>query len=192
MINSGIQIIESPGEEDPKDRSYISLTNLSRATHSSYGGRYGISMNADFLSKFCTHGIQPFMFPYFFYIKMRPSSDRYFREIESVHNVDVLCEVKSRNSAGVNILEIVPEGTQVEKGDFLVRLDDSALQKDLLTQRIDVHQAKATLVQAEADVTAARLAMDEYLSGSYRQDLEQLEGAVFVARENLRRAEEWR
>ena len=46
-------------------------------------------------------------------------------------------------------------GTQVEKGDFLVRLDDSALQKDLLTQRIDVHQAKATLVQAEADVTKA-------------------------------------
>lgn len=112
-------------------------------------------------------------------------------EIESAHNVDVLCEVKSRNSAGVNILEIVPEGSQVEAGDFLVRLDDSALQKDLLTQRIDVHQAKAALVQAEADVEAAKLAMDEYLSGSYRQDLEQLEGAVFVARENLRRAEEY-
>ena len=112
-------------------------------------------------------------------------------EIESAHNVDVLCEVKSRNSAGVNILEIVPEGSQVEKGDFLVRLDDSALQKDLLTQRIDVHQAKASLVQAEADYEAAKLAMDEYLSGSYRQDLEQLEGAVFVARENLRRAQEY-
>ncbi|MDE0575763.1 MAG: HlyD family efflux transporter periplasmic adaptor subunit [Opitutales bacterium] len=112
-------------------------------------------------------------------------------EIESAHNVDVLCEVKSRNSAGVNILEIVPEGSQVAAGDFLVRLDDSALQKDLLTQRIDVHQAKAALVQAEADVEAAKLAMDEYLSGSYRQDLEQLEGAVFVARENLRRAEEY-
>ncbi|MDA0723290.1 MAG: HlyD family efflux transporter periplasmic adaptor subunit [Verrucomicrobia bacterium] len=112
-------------------------------------------------------------------------------EIESAHNVDVLCEVKSRNSVGVNILEIVPEGSQVKEGDFLVRLDDSALQKDLLTQRIDVHQAKAVLVQAEADVEAATLAMDEYLSGSYRQDLQQLEGAVFVARENLRRAQEY-
>ena len=112
-------------------------------------------------------------------------------EIESAHNVDVLCEVKSRNSAGVNILEIVPEGSQVKEGDFLVRLDDSALQKDLLTQRIDVHQAKASLVQAEADYEAAKLAMDEYLSGSYRQDLEQLEGAVFVARENLRRSQEY-
>lgn len=112
-------------------------------------------------------------------------------EIESAHNVDVRCEVKSRNSSGVNILEIVPEGTKVEKDDFLVRLDDSALQKDLLTQRISVHQAKAALVQAEADVKAAELALDEYLSGSYRQDVEQLEGAVFVARENLRRAEEY-
>ena len=112
-------------------------------------------------------------------------------EIESAHNVDVLCEVKSRNSAGVNILEIVPEGSQVKEGDFLVRLDDSALQKDLLTQRIEVHQAKAALVQAEADFEAAKLAFDEYLSGSYRQDLEQLEGAVFVARENLRRAQEY-
>ncbi len=112
-------------------------------------------------------------------------------EIQSAFNVEVRCEVKSRNSAGTNILEIVPEGTQVEKDDFLVRLDDSALQKDLLQQRIDVHQAKAALVQAEADVEAAKLALVEYESGSYRQEEEQLESAVFVARENLRRAEEF-
>lgn len=112
-------------------------------------------------------------------------------EIESAFNVEVRCEVKSRNSAGTNILEIVPEGTPVEKDDFLVRLDDSALQKDLLQQRIEVHQAKATLVQAEADVEAAKLALIEYESGSYRQDEEQLESAEFVARENLRRAEEF-
>ncbi len=112
-------------------------------------------------------------------------------EIESALNMEVRCEVKSRNSAGTNILEIVPEGSQVEKGDFLVRLDDSALQKDLLQQRIEVHQSKATLVQAEADVDAARLALVEYESGSYRQDEEQLESAEFVARENLRRAEEF-
>ena len=57
-------------------------------------------------------------------------------EIESAENIEINCEVKSRSSAGVSILEIVPEGTVVEKGDFLVRLDDAVLQKDLLTQRI--------------------------------------------------------
>ena len=59
----------------------------------------------------------------------------------------------------LSILEIVPEGKVVEKGDFLVRLDDASLQKDLLRQRISVHQSKATLVKANADVEAATLAL---------------------------------
>ncbi len=112
-------------------------------------------------------------------------------EIESAENIEINCEVKSRSSAGVSILELVPEGTVVEKGDFLVRLDDADLQKDLLTQRISVHRARAALVKAKADVEAAELALDEYLSGSFRQEEEQMESAEFVARENLRRAEEY-
>ena len=112
-------------------------------------------------------------------------------EIESAENIEINCEVKSRSSAGVSILEIVPEGTVVEKGDFLVRLDDAVLQKDLLTQRISVHRARAALVKAKADVEAAELALDEYMSGSFRQEEEQMESAEFVARENLRRAEEY-
>ena len=36
----------------------------------------------------------------------------------------------------------------MEKGDFLVKLDDASLQKDLLRQRISVHQSKASLVKA--------------------------------------------
>ena len=40
-----------------------------------------------------------------------------------------------------------------------MRLDDASLQKDLLRQRISVHQSKATLVKATADVEAAKLAL---------------------------------
>ena len=112
-------------------------------------------------------------------------------EIESAENVEIKSEVRSRTSAGTAILEIVPEGTLVEEGDFLVRLDDASLQKDMLRQRIAVHQAKATLVKATADVEAAKLALQEYLSGSFREDEEQLESSEFVAKENLRRAEEY-
>ena len=83
-------------------------------------------------------------------------------EIESAENIEINCEVRSRSSGGVSILEIVPEGTLVKKGDFLVRLDDAALQKDLLQQRISVHQSKAALVKATADVEGARLALEEY------------------------------
>ena len=112
-------------------------------------------------------------------------------EIESAENVEIKSEVRSRSSSGTAILEIVPEGKVVEKGDFLVRLDDASLQKDLLRQRISVHQSKATLVKATADVEAAKLALQEYLSGSYRENEEQLESAEFVAKENLRRAQEY-
>ncbi|MEC8420946.1 MAG: efflux RND transporter periplasmic adaptor subunit [Verrucomicrobiota bacterium] len=112
-------------------------------------------------------------------------------EIESAENIEIKSEVRSRSSSGVSILEIVPEGSLVKKGDFLVRLDDASLQKDLLRQRISVHQAKATLVKATADVEAAKLSLQEYLSGSFRESEEELESAEFVAKENLRRAEEY-
>jgi len=112
-------------------------------------------------------------------------------EIESAENVEIKSEVRSRSSAGTSILEIVPEGTVVKKGDFLVRLDDASLQKDLLRQRISVHQSKATLVKATADVEAAKLALQEYLSGSFRESEEQLESSEFVSKENLRRAQEY-
>jgi len=112
-------------------------------------------------------------------------------EIESAENIEINCEVKSRSSSGVSILEIVREGTVVEAGDFLVKLDDAVLQKDLLTQRISVHKSRASLVKAKADVEAAQLALEEYLSGSFRQEVEQMESAEFVARENLRRSEEY-
>ena len=112
-------------------------------------------------------------------------------EIESAENIEIRSEVRSRSSSGISILEIVPEGTVVKKGDFLVRLDDATLQKDLLRQRISVHQAKAALVKATADYEASKLALEEYLSGSFRESEEQLESAEFVAIENLRRAEEY-
>lgn len=112
-------------------------------------------------------------------------------EIESAENIEIKSEVRSRIYAGVSILEIVPEGSLVKKGDFLVRLDDAYLQKDLLRQRISVNQAKATLVKATADVEAAKLSLQEYLAGSFRESEEELESAEFVAKENLRRAEEY-
>src|SRR5690606_25745436 len=53
-------------------------------------------------------------------------------EVESSSNVEIRCEVESRNSAGTAILEVVPEGTEVEAGDILVRLDSSALEQERL------------------------------------------------------------
>lgn len=111
-------------------------------------------------------------------------------EIESSSNVEVRCEV-STGSAGVALLEVVPEGTYVKEGDFLARVDDSGLKDRRITRQIDVNMSQAALAQAKADLENAKLELQEYESGLFREEEEKLESEEFVARENLRRAEEY-
>lgn len=112
-------------------------------------------------------------------------------EVQSSSNVEVRCQVPSRGVGGVAILQIVPEGTYVKAGDFLARLDDSALQTELLQQQIAANTSSSLVIDAKADLEAARLAATEYESGPFRQDEQMLESDEFVAKENVRRAEEY-
>jgi len=111
-------------------------------------------------------------------------------EIESSSNVEVRCEINT-GPGGLAILEIVPEGTYVQPGDFLCRLDDADLQSRLVTRQIDVNGSRAALAQAKADLQNAILALEEYKAGTFREQEEQMESDVFVSRENQRRAEEY-
>lgn len=113
-------------------------------------------------------------------------------DVQSSANVEVRSAVQLRGSgAGVAILELVPEGTFVEEGDFLVRLDDSSLQNDAQLQEIDCNASQANVVQAQTAVETAKLALSEYESGKFKQEEEQLQSEIFVAKENYRRAEEY-
>ncbi len=111
-------------------------------------------------------------------------------EIESSSNVEIRCEVDTP-SGGLAIIEIVPEGSYVNEGDFLVRLDSSDLQDRLVTRQIDANTSRAQVAQAKADLQGARLELEEYKSGRFREQEEQLESNEFVAKENMRRAEEY-
>lgn len=113
-------------------------------------------------------------------------------EVESSSNVEVRCQVKGRSSgSSVNILEIVPEGSWVEAGDFLVRLDDAALQTQLVQQQIVCSNSESAVIEARADLESAKLALSEYAEGTFVEDLAQQQSEVFVAEENMRRAEEY-
>ncbi|MEM7011511.1 MAG: HlyD family efflux transporter periplasmic adaptor subunit [Verrucomicrobiota bacterium] len=112
-------------------------------------------------------------------------------ELESSNNVEVRCEVKSQNSSGINIIEIVPEGTIVKKDEFLVKLDDSALQTQLIQQEIICSNSEADVDDAVAALEAARLELLEYENGTFVQEKEQVQSELFVAQENKRRAEEY-
>lgn len=112
-------------------------------------------------------------------------------EIESSSNVEIRCEVRSRSSSGVQILEIVPEGATVKAGQLLVRLDDAQLQQELIQQQIIVSNSQSQAIEAQAAVDGARLGLKEYEQGTYLELEEQQESEVFVSQENMRRAEEY-
>ena len=47
----------------------------------------------------------------------------------------------------------------MKEGDFLVKLDDSALQAELVQQQIASNTSRALAVEAQADFEAAKLAL---------------------------------
>ncbi|NUQ64688.1 MAG: HlyD family efflux transporter periplasmic adaptor subunit [Pirellulales bacterium] len=101
-------------------------------------------------------------------------------ELESAVNANVRCEVRSR-SFWTTILEVVPEGTRVEPGDFLVRLDSSGLELELHEQKLLCDRSEWSLIYArnyyETCANAARL----YEQGEYRLARQAAEMALLLA-----------
>lgn len=111
--------------------------------------------------------------------------------VESADNVEISCKVHSRGNSGTTILEIVPEGTYVKKGDFLVQLDDSALDTELTKQEITYHTSHAAQTKAGTDLKNAEIALTEYVEGKYEQEKMRLKGAEFQALEDKRKAKDY-
>jgi HlyD family secretion protein len=109
-------------------------------------------------------------------------------EIESSSNVEIRCEVKSRGMSGITIISVVPEGTTVEKGDELVRLDSTALDQEQIQQQILCNTAEATSIQSKSTYEAAIIAKTEYLEATYKQEEQLLLSAVFVAEQSASNA----
>lgn len=115
-------------------------------------------------------------------------------EIESSSNVEIRCKVKARSAGSgpaTSILEIVPEGTHVNEGDFLVRFDSSAAESEKTQQQIVCNTSAATVIQSRSVYETAIIAHKEYLEGTFTQERETLESEVFVAEENLRKAQDF-
>ncbi len=106
-------------------------------------------------------------------------------ELESSRNVEVRCQVKGSATA---ILEIIPEGTYVQQGDVLAKLDDSALQAELQQQQIVCNTSQAAVTQARNVYETALIARLEYLEGTFKQEEQLILNEMLVAEENLRRA----
>jgi multidrug efflux pump subunit AcrA (membrane-fusion protein) len=112
-------------------------------------------------------------------------------EIEAFDVTEVRSLVKTKNTTGVAILRIVPEGTEVKPGDFLVELDSSALVSEATLQKIAVNTSKAGEIESRSLFETAKIAVREYVEGTYQQERRLIEAEVFVAEENLNRAKDY-
>ena len=119
-------------------------------------------------------------------------------EVESASNIELKCEVRSRGGGGgggssggggITIIEVIDEGTRVQAGDVVVRLDSSALEQERVTQLIKVNSQKSLVVQAENTLKAAKIARIEYLEGTFKQEEKLILAEIFVAEQALRSAQ---
>ena len=106
--------------------------------------------------------------------------------IESASNDEVRCQV----AGGSTILWIVDDGSQVEEGDEIVRLDSATIEESITAQRIAYEKALALKIQAEKNLSAAKIAVEEYRDGIFIQELQICKANVTVAKQNLKAAED--
>jgi HlyD family secretion protein len=118
-------------------------------------------------------------------------------EVQSASNIELKCEVRSRGGGGsssgggggVTIIDVIPEGTLVQPGDVLVRLDSSSLEQEKVTQQITVNSKQALVIQAENTLAASQIARREYLEGTFVAEEKTILSEEFVAKQALRTAE---
>lgn len=112
-------------------------------------------------------------------------------EVESNNNVEIRCEVRARSTYGpsTSILDVISEGTWVQKGDWLITFDSSALEQEHRMQKIVVNTSEATMIEAKAAYDTAVIAKTEYLEGTYRELEQTILNEIFVAEEALKKAQ---
>jgi HlyD family secretion protein len=77
------------------------------------------------------------------------------------------------------ILDVVPNGTTVKKGDVLCTLDASEYEEVALAQTIG--SATAEEVQRDTGLQSAELALKEYRDGLFAQDIMGMQGRIVLA-----------
>ena len=110
-------------------------------------------------------------------------------EVQSSENVEIRCEVRARNGA-LSVIEVVPEGSRVNGGDFLVRLDSTSFEKELETQKISVANSQTSVIQADAELKTATETLKEYEQGIFVEKKKEIENAIYTAKSEIETAKQ--
>jgi HlyD family secretion protein len=126
--------------------------------------------------------------------------------LESAKNSDIYCNVKSGargSNNATNIKWLIDDGSQVQKGNRLITLDDSGLQDQLKTESITRDQKEAEKVKAkeqyniqlsqnesdiktaEVNLELAEIDLQKYQEGDFPQALKDVTGRIKTAEGDL-------
>lgn len=111
-------------------------------------------------------------------------------EAQSSENVEIRCEARARSGSSVLVLKVVPEGSMVSEGDFLVELDSTSFEKELEQQNIALASAEAGVIQAEATLATAKATKREYEEGTFKQSEMEIQNKIDDAEIKLEQAVE--
>src|SRR4051794_34025940 len=125
-------------------------------------------------------------------------------ELQAVSYTDIKSEVETVTQ----IITIVPEGTNVKKGDVLITLDSTTLRQKREQLDLDLRKAESARKQAqdmrdiqesqnsankeaaEVALQLAELDLKQYVEGTYPQSVENAKTALSMAKLNLKNVEE--
>ena len=79
-------------------------------------------------------------------------------KLEVAHKV--ICRIPTHNSAGAFIESIIPNGSLVQKGDFLIGFDLFDFESERTEILLRLSQAQADLARAKSEVEIAKLALE--------------------------------
>ena len=101
--------------------------------------------------------------------------------LESSNNTEIKCKVRGDNL----IIWVIENGTKVEPGDDLIRLDTLFIEEEISERTKFAHLARSEVARSKADVARAELAISEYLEGRFITALASLKKDLAVAESKL-------
>jgi HlyD family secretion protein len=125
-------------------------------------------------------------------------------ELRAAKSVDIRCEVEGRST----IIWLIEEGTEVKKGDLLVRMASDQIEDRLETEVVRLDSAEASKIAAQEDyeiqldqnasdirkaelaVRLATIELEKYKQGDWKQFEKDAELEIERATESLRQAKE--
>lgn len=118
-------------------------------------------------------------------------------EIDSSEKTEIRCQLENirffnagvslSTSGGSVIIELVPEGTMVKKGQVICQLDSSEYEEMVIQQQIELEEDLALFESARLTLETLKIQLAEYRDGLFLQQQEQLRGQIALAEADVQR-----